>query len=81
VIRPSLDWRDPAAVSQWLSGLRSSFQDLDAAAQDMLRHPRDRELGPALHRAHYHAARGQVLAALALADGFAPNVEAGAPTR
>jgi hypothetical protein len=68
-----LDFTDPAAVSQWLAGLRSSFNDLDAAALDMLRRPPDRELGPALHRAHYHAAREQVLQALAFADRPEPG--------
>jgi hypothetical protein len=72
-----LDFTDPAAVSQWLAGLRSSFADLDAAASDMLRRPRDRELGPALHGAHYHVAREQVLQALAFADGSEPGAPAG----
>jgi hypothetical protein len=75
-----LNFADHAAVSRWLAGLRSSFHDLDAAALDMLRAPGDRELGPALHRAHYHAARAQVLQALDFAgpdsdgdgDGGAP---------
>jgi hypothetical protein len=75
-----LDFTDPAAVSQWLAGLLSSFKDLDAAALDMLRSPRDRELGPALHRAHYHAAREQVLRALDLAGSESEgDGEGGAP--
>jgi hypothetical protein len=72
-----LDFADPAAVSQWLAGLRSSFADLDAVGRDMLRAPRDRELGPALHAAHYHAAREQVLRALAFADGSEPGDPSG----
>jgi len=80
VSRASLDFTDPAAVARWLAGLRSSFNDLDAAALDMLRAPRDRELGPALHAAHYHAAREQVLQALDLAGSDSEgDAEGGAP--
>jgi hypothetical protein len=77
VSRATLDPSDPVAFGRWLAGLRSSFNDLDAAALDMLRAPGDRELGPALHRAHYHAAREQVLQALAFADGSEPGDPSG----
>ncbi len=59
-----LNWRDPAAVVRWLAGLRQSFADLDAVGLDMLRPPRSRELGPALHADHYRAARAQIVQAL-----------------
>jgi hypothetical protein len=72
-----LDWSDPIAVSKWLAGLRLSFNDADAAALDMLRPHRERELGPALHREHYNAARAQVLHALDYAS--APEPEDGEP--
>ena len=71
--RPSLDWNDPAAVSVWLAGLRLSWNDADAAALDMLRPPRERELGPALHRDHYQAARAQILQALDYAAAPEPD--------
>lgn len=62
--RAALNWSDPAAVSVWLDGLRLSFNDADAVALDMLRPPRDRELGPALHRDKYRDARAQIVQAL-----------------
>lgn len=77
--RPFLDWNDPIAVSQWLAGLRLSWNDADAAALDMLRPPRARELGPALHRDHYHAARAQILQALDYATAPEPDGEPGDP--
>jgi len=55
--RAALDWSDPIAVSKWLAGLRLSFNDADGAALDMLRPPRERDLGPALHAQNYRAAR------------------------
>jgi hypothetical protein len=64
VSRPSLDWSDPIAVSQWLAALRKSFDDADAVTLDMLLPPRERELGPALHAKHYGDAREQILQAL-----------------
>jgi hypothetical protein len=69
----ALDWSDPLAVAQWLSGLRSAFNDCDAVALDMLRPPRSRELGPAIHAKNYNAAREQVLQALDLAAGPPAN--------
>jgi hypothetical protein len=64
---PSLDWSDPIAVSKWLAGLRLAFNDADAVALDMLRPPRVRELGPALHAKNYGEARAQILQSLAYA--------------
>lgn len=65
--RAALDWSDATEVAIWLAGLRQSFADADAAALDMLRPPRSRELGPALHADHYNAARAQILQALDIA--------------
>lgn len=48
-----LDWSDPAAVSRWLGAVRVTIGDAAAIAEDMLRPPRMRELGPALHRERY----------------------------
>lgn len=75
--RASLDWSDPIAVSRWIGGVRASFADLDAAATDMLRPPRSRELGPALHAKQYAAARAQILSALDFAS--APEPDDGEP--
>ena len=46
--------------------LRVAFDDADAIAADMLRSPRDRELGPALHRQNYHDAKKTVVEELEL---------------
>jgi hypothetical protein len=81
VSRPSLDWSDPIAVSRWLAGLRLAFNDADAAALDMLRLPRARELGPALHAANYGAARTQILQALDFATAPEPDPEPSDPAR
>jgi hypothetical protein len=72
--RPSLDWSNPEVVRAWLAGLQTSFDDLDAAASDMLRPPDERELGPALHRKHYADARAQILSALDYAAMPEPDV-------
>jgi hypothetical protein len=69
VSRASLDFTDPAAVGAWLAGLQASWSDADAVALDMLRPPRARELGPALHREKYNDARGQIAQALDFASG------------
>jgi len=50
VTRASLNWSDPLAVSKWLGALRETIDDAAAVTEDMLRPPRDRELGPAIHR-------------------------------
>ena len=46
----SLDWSNRLAVAQWLGALRDTLGDHLAVVDDMLRPPRARELGPALHR-------------------------------
>jgi hypothetical protein len=70
---PPLDWTDPAAIFRWLDGLRVAFADADAVALDMLKPPRTRDLGPALHARNYGEARTAVLAALAAAPAPAPR--------
>jgi hypothetical protein len=70
--RPSLDWKDPGAVDQWLGALRVSLNDAHAVAQDMLREPRERELGPALHAKNYGDAWAQIVRALDYATTPAP---------
>jgi len=77
VSRTSLDPADPIAFGRWLAGLRTAFHDLDAVALDMLRPPRSRELGPAIHAANYGAAREQVLQALDFAVAPEPGDPAG----
>ena len=79
VSRTSLDPADPIAFGRWLAGLRSAFNDLDAVALDMLRPPRFRELGPAIHARNYTAAREQVLQALDFAAAPEPAPEPGDP--
>ena len=59
-----LDWSDPLAVFRWLALLRVSLDDVDAVARDMLRPPRDRELGPVSHAENYRDAREQILSSL-----------------
>jgi hypothetical protein len=62
-----LDWSDAAAVSSWLACLWQSFDDADGVTLDLLRPPRERELGPVLQAKNYGQARAQILAALAYA--------------
>ena len=70
---PALDWNDPTAVSRWLAGLRVSWEDADAIVLDMLRPPRERELGPVIHARDYAAARAQILSALAFGGAPEPD--------
>jgi len=79
VSRPALDWSDPIAVSRWLAGLRLAFNDADGIALDMLKPPRARELGSALHAENYGKARAQILQALDFADAPEPDPEPGDP--
>jgi hypothetical protein len=72
---PSLDWSDPVAVCRWLAGLRLAFNDADAVTLDMLRPPRHRELGPAVHAKNYENARAAILAALPYAATPEPEPE------
>ena len=55
-----LDWTNPNAVSVWLNSLRVSIDDALAIMGDMVRSPRDRELGPAQHRDQHSALAEQL---------------------
>ena len=68
-----LDWNDAAAVSECLAKLKVSLDDADAITQDMLRPPRERELGPALHAEKYRDAWSQVEESMAYAMGTEPK--------
>ena len=48
-----------------LTDLRDAFDDADAVTRDMLRSPRERELGPVLHNANYAEARSKIAAGFA----------------
>jgi len=80
VSRPSLDWTDATEVSIWLAGLRQSFSDADAVTRDLLRPPRQRELGPVLHADTYSKARAQILQALDFAAEPEPDADPGDPS-
>jgi predicted amidohydrolase YtcJ len=73
--RASLDWHDDEAVARWLGALRVSLNDAHAVTRDMLRAPRERELGPALHARNYDAAWQQVVEAIEYATK--PDPEGG----
>jgi hypothetical protein len=45
--------------------LTEGWRDADAVAADMLRPPRERELGPVLHAQNYTDARGKIVGAIA----------------
>jgi len=62
---PRLDGTDPAQIAAVLADLRLACDDVDAVVADMLRPAADRELGPALHRAHYADARAKITHILA----------------
>jgi hypothetical protein len=71
--RASLDWNDPVAVAGWLGTLRVSLNDAHAVAQDMLRQPCERELGPVLHAKNYGDAWSQIVQAIEYATPPAPD--------
>jgi hypothetical protein len=70
-----LDWKDDAAWTLWLANLRASLDDADAVSLDMLRPPRARELGPAMHAEKYRDAWTRI--EQAMADAGAPDPYAG----
>jgi hypothetical protein len=76
-VRRGLDWSNLAAVSRWLVNLRVAIDDADSVVEDMLRPPRERELGPALHREQYAEAHQQIRGLLAFAEP--PESERGDP--
>jgi hypothetical protein len=69
----SRDGSDPIAVAKWLGALRVDIADADAIARDMLRPPRERELGPATHRERYEEAHASILRALDYAGAPEPG--------
>jgi hypothetical protein len=77
--RPSLDWSDPVAVSRWLGAMRVTLEDHLAIMEDMLRPPRERELGPALHRQRADETAAQLRQLLDAATAPEPDGEPGDP--
>ena len=71
--RASLDWSDRRAVAQWLGALRVTLVDHLAVVEDMLRPPRQRELGPALHRERAGETATQLRQLLDAATAHAPD--------
>ena len=71
--RATLDWNDPAARADWLAKLRVDLHDANAITQDMLRPPRERDLGPALHAKNYGEAWAKVEQLMAYATGSEPE--------
>ena len=56
---------DRDTMRRALVDLRSAFDDADAVTRDMLKSPRERELGPVLHRDNYGEARAKIAAGFA----------------
>jgi hypothetical protein len=56
---------DPDKMRCALVDLRVAVDDAGAVTTDMLRRPRRRELGPALHRRNYREARDKILGQIA----------------
>jgi hypothetical protein len=71
--RPSLDWKDARAFAEWFRALKVSLNDSHAVALDMLRAPRERELGPALHAKNYGDAWSQIAQAIEYATPPDPD--------
>ena len=74
----ALDWTDAAAVRLWLDTLREAIDDAAVVSEDMLRAPRERSLGPQMHRQMYGAAARSVASLLAFV-GPGPDDEHGDP--
>jgi len=51
---------DRIEMRRALVDLRVAVDDAEAITDDMLRHPRRRELGPALHRKNHREARDKI---------------------
>jgi hypothetical protein len=62
-----LDFSDPAAVADWLRGMRTDLNQADGISRDMLRPERKRELGHALHKQNYKEAWRGIVQAMAYA--------------
>ncbi len=56
---------DRAELRRLLMDMRVAIEDADAVSRDMLRPPRLRELGPALHSRQYREAHEKMITALA----------------
>ncbi len=56
---------DRDTLRRALVDLRVAVDDADAVTRDMLRSPRERELGPVLHRDNYSEARAKIAAGFA----------------
>ncbi len=66
-----------------LTAIRIAVDDAEALTTDMLKPPRLRELGPALHRANYLDARSRMLSGLDYLMSLtqpAPEPEGGDPS-
>jgi hypothetical protein len=72
VTRP-FDWHDADDVRRLVLDLRVAFDDVNAIVADLLRPPRERELGPVLHRDGYQEARGKLVALLAWCEPREPE--------
>jgi hypothetical protein len=68
-------WEHQRKVHDALTTLHNAFLDADAVTVDMLRAPRLRELGPALHEVNYNEARGSIVSSLAFALRFTADEE------
>jgi len=56
---------DRDTMRRALLDLRVAVDDADAVTRDMLKAPRERELGPVLHGANYSEARSKIAAGFA----------------
>jgi hypothetical protein len=65
--------------AEWMKHLRTAFEDAHAAAEDMLRPPRKRGLGPRQHRKLYRGAAKQIRSLLDHPPDDAPEDDAPAP--
>ncbi|MFT3776251.1 MAG: hypothetical protein QM820_63715 [Minicystis sp.] len=74
---------DRALMKRVLVDLRVAVDDADSVAADMMRPPRQRELGPVLHRVQYREARGKIVEQIAylmrMAEEAGPTGEGGPP--
>jgi hypothetical protein len=75
--RRFLDPKDPRAFAEWFGRLRVSLNDAHAVSLDMLRAPRERELGPAMHAKNYGDAWAQIAQAIEYA--MPPDDDDGEP--
>ncbi len=67
-MRRVVDWEEVRDLRLLADDLRTAFKDVDALVTHVLRAPRQRELGPALHRENYAEARRKIAKVLAYLD-------------